>query len=272
MVLYAFYNQSQYDDWFSNSFCFHVFLLHYCTVFSICYVNQIWILLWCSMDNLNKCQCCSKKLQSHSTILKCLACKYSFHIDCISITRDDSIYVNRLSDPWICVICMQNRIPFNHLDDEEFYDCSIPSYCHKIGRSLFDLNHSDDAFYRIDSTDFEGSHDPFGDLNPDEQYFRFFPGIFNQSLYYDEDSFNTKINELGFSENSYGAIHFNCRSAPKNLCHVEDYLDCLDIFFLLFVLQKPGLMSLMLICMISKAINKKTIIGRKERVEEFLFL
>ena len=183
------------------------------------------------MDNLNKCLCCSKKLQSHSSILKCSACKHSFHIDCLSVTKNDSIYVNRLSDPWICIICMQNCIPFNHLDDEEFYDCSIPSYCHKIGRSLFDLNHSNDAFYRVDSTDFDGSHDPLGDLNPDEQFFRFLPGIFNQSLYYDEDSFNAKINELGFTENNYGAIHFNLRSAPKNLCHVEDYLDCLDFTF-----------------------------------------
>ena len=183
------------------------------------------------MDNLNFCKCCSKKLQSHSSIMKCSACKYSFHINCLSITKTDSIYVNRFSESWICSICMQDCIPFNQLDDDEFYECSIPSYCHSIGRSLFDLNSSNDAFLRVDSSDFDGSYDPMEDLNPDEQYFRFLPGIFNQSLYYDEDSFNAKIAELGFSNNGYGGIHFNLRSAPKNLCHVEDYLDCLDFSF-----------------------------------------
>ena len=163
--------------------------------------------------------------------MKCSACNFSFHITCLSITKTDSIYVNRFSESWICTICMQDCIPFNHLDDEEFYECSIPSYCHSIGRSLFDLNSSDDAFYRVDSTDFNDPHDPLQDLNPDDQYFRFLPGIFNQSLYYDEDSFNAKIDELRFSENGFGGIHFNLRSAPKNLCHVEDYLDCLNFSF-----------------------------------------
>ena len=181
------------------------------------------------MDNLSRCKKCSKKLQSHSCVLKCSACNSSFHISCISISKNDSIYLNRLSDPWICIICIENCLPFNHLDDDDFYECSVQSYCHKIGRSMFDLNTSESGLTRVDNSD-EG-FDPLSDLDPDEHFYRFLPGIFTQSFYFDEDSFNLKIKELGLSCRNLGVIHFNARSAPKNLTYIEYFLACLDFSF-----------------------------------------
>ena len=181
------------------------------------------------MDNLNRCKLCSKKLLSHSSVLKCSACHHSFHINCLSISKTDSIFVNRLSDSWICVKCIDDCLPFNHLDDDDFYECSVLCYSHKIGRSMFDLNSSESGLVRVDNSD-EG-FDPLGDLDPDEHFYRFLPGIFNQSSYFDEDSFNSKLNELGISRKNLGIIHFNARSAPKNLTHIECFLDCLDFSF-----------------------------------------
>ena len=123
------------------------------------------------MDNLNRCQKCSKKLQSHSPVMKCSACHHSFHINCLSISKTDSIFVNRISDTWICVICLNDCLPFNHLDDDDFYECSVPCYSHKIGRSMFDLNSSEAGLIRVDNSD--ESFNPLSDLDPDEHFYRF---------------------------------------------------------------------------------------------------
>ena len=179
------------------------------------------------MDNLNRCICCSKKLQSHSSIMKCSACNGSYHIKCLSVGKKDSIYLNRFSNPWICVKCINESLPFNHLDDEDYYDCTVANYCHSIGKSLHELNESGEVFYSIDRAD-DDYLSLLYDIDPDEQYYRFLPGFFNTSVYFDETAFKEKCKESKITTNNFSLIHFNVRSASKFLSHVENYLYCLD--------------------------------------------
>ena len=180
------------------------------------------------MDNQNRCVCCSKKLQSHSSIMKCSACNASYHIQCISISKRDSIYLNRMSNPWICVRCVKDSLPFNHLDDDEFYDNTVSNYCPCIGMSLDRLNESRETFYTVDNSDHDDILNPLSDIDPDEQFYRFLPGIFNTSVYLNEHTFKNKCDESGITSINFSLIHFNVRSAPKNLSHIENYLDCLE--------------------------------------------
>ena len=73
---------------------------------------------------------------------------------------------------------------------------------------------------------------------------------------------------------SFGGIHFNLRSAPKNLCHVEDYLDCLDFSFPIVAASETWLNDSNVDLYELRgleAINKKTIIERIEKVAGSLF-
>ena len=179
------------------------------------------------MDNLNRCVCCSKKLQSHSSIMNCSACNASYHIKCISVSKKDSIYVNRLSNPWICLRCVNECLPFNHLEDDLFYDSTVSNYCPSIGISLDDLNESRNTFYTVDRSD-DDILSPLHDIDPDEQFYRFLPGFFNTSAYYNANTFNKKCIESRITSNNFSLIHVNVRSACANLSHVENYLQCLD--------------------------------------------
>ena len=179
------------------------------------------------MDNLNRCVICSKKLQSHSSIMKCSVCNGSYHIQCIPIRKKDSIYLQRFSNPWICVKCITDCLPFNHLDDDEFSDCTVSNYCRGIGMSLHGLNASTETFYTIDPPD-DNAVDPLCDIDPDEQFYKLLPGFFKTSDYFDEHSFKDKCVESKITSSNFSLIHFNVRSASKNLSHVENYLQCLD--------------------------------------------
>ena len=182
------------------------------------------------MDNRIRCSVCSKKLQSHSRIMSCSTCNRSFHIGCLSISRSESIYVNRFSNTWICIFCLKDSLPFVHLDDDEYYDCTVPSYCHNIGMSLNDLINSSEKIYTLDKCD-DNDFSPLNDIDPDEHYYRFLPGYFSNCAYYDEALFQEKCLKSDLSQEHFSLIHFNARSACRNLSSIENYLHCLNFQF-----------------------------------------
>ena len=182
------------------------------------------------MDNQFKCSVCSKKLQSHSCVMSCSTCNASFHISCLSISKYESIYLNRSLNTWLCIFCMNNSLPFVHLDDGEFYDCTIPSYCHNIGMSLSDLNNSSETFYTLDTSK-DNDFSPLDDIDPDEHFYRYLPGFFSSCTYYDELTLQDKCMKLNLTSTNFSLIHFNARSACRNLSSIENYLHCLKFQF-----------------------------------------
>ena len=75
------------------------------------------------------CNICDSRLQTHSRAISCSICSASYHINCLPfVTKDDSIYVDRKLDTWICIECTGELFPFNHWDDNEDFIESILEY------------------------------------------------------------------------------------------------------------------------------------------------
>ena len=182
------------------------------------------------MDNQTTCSICSKKLQSHSCRMSCSACNKSFHISCLSISKTDSMYKNQSSNIWLCILCLRNSLPFIQLDDGDFYECTITNYYKNIGVSLKDLNDSSKTFHTFDQPD-DSDFNPLNEIDPDENFYRYLPSYFSECAYYDDLTLQTECIRRDLSHTNFSLIHFNARSACKNLSNIESYLHCLDFEF-----------------------------------------
>ena len=68
---------------------------------------------------LGQCNTCSTRLQSHSRFMTCSVCSECYHFRCLpNIDASDSVYLDKDSLPWICVICSGSIFPFNQCDDD----------------------------------------------------------------------------------------------------------------------------------------------------------
>ena len=78
------------------------------------------------------CNSCYNHIQSHSCYLSCCICKAHYHLQCLpNISKNDSLYINRLSNNWICINCCEHLFPFNHHSEHaDFIKCiSESSIC-----------------------------------------------------------------------------------------------------------------------------------------------
>ena len=96
--------------------------------------------------------------------------------------------------------------------------------------SLNDLINSSEKFYTLDKCD-DNDFSPLNDIDPDEHYYRFLPGYFSNCAYYDEALFQEKCLKSDLSQENFSLIHFNARSACRNLSSIENYLHCLNFQF-----------------------------------------
>ena len=68
---------------------------------------------------MGRCNTCSTRLQSYSRFMTCSVCSECYHLKCLpNIDTSDSVYLDRDSLPWICVICSGSIFPFNQCDDD----------------------------------------------------------------------------------------------------------------------------------------------------------
>ena len=68
---------------------------------------------------MGQCNTCSTRLQSHSRFMTCSVCSECYHLRCLpNIDASDSVYLDKDSLPWICVICSGSIFPFNQCDDD----------------------------------------------------------------------------------------------------------------------------------------------------------
>ena len=99
-------------------------------------------------------------------------------------------------------------------------------------------------------------------IDPDLHYFNIknYNDKLRKCIYYSEDSFNKKCHPLVKGGNFLSLLHVNARSAPKNLDNYILFLQNKNINCSVVGVLRHGLMTLMLIHVISQVVTKFAII------------
>ena len=127
-------------------------------------------------------------MQSFSYFIQCQNCQVKHHLTCINIKKDEII-----SDIWYCPGCVQGIFAYNHFDDDDDFYCAIIQGVSDCASRLQEMDSKVFIPFEInDSLD-----TPFGDIDPDMQYYTDMNYVENMKCdYYFEDSFNKKINSM----------------------------------------------------------------------------
>ena len=149
------------------------------------------------------------------------------HIQCVpNVTKDDSIYINRLYNGWICTKCIEGALPFVHLvDEDEYMKCVGQDTLPGMSISLKDLkSHSIFQPFELDEN---YERDPLSEIDPDSHFFRSIPNFFSDSDYHDDKSFQLKCSDMNIDCKHFSVIHFNARSILKNGTALKAHLSCI---------------------------------------------
>ena len=74
------------------------------------------------------CNVCNKRILSHSRVLKCINCTSECHISCCNLTAKDTTLIKE----WLCIICISEILPFNHLDDDNEFKSALQSLASNV--------------------------------------------------------------------------------------------------------------------------------------------
>ena len=87
-------------------------------------------MVFSNTDMWDTCIICTKHVLHHSYQLQCDTCKRICHIKCLPcVTKEDSIYIDRLTNNWLCITCISLALPFIHLVEEnDFMDALSESW------------------------------------------------------------------------------------------------------------------------------------------------
>ena len=180
---------------------------------------------------VNCCSICNRRILRHSHHLVCSVCNNNCHIACLSnISTNDSIYLERENNKWMCPECSFVNLPFIHLENDEFLtaitELQITSSNLPFERLLqYQLN----PFELND----DNSHNPIFDTDPDLQYFNdtTYINTFMNCEYFLEQSFIKKCKDYDMSVSTFSLIHLNIRSFSKNISEFESYLSTINYNF-----------------------------------------
>ena len=110
------------------------------------------------------CMLCTKKILSHSKILKCMVCSNEFHIACCNISRKE---LPDISHDWYCTSCVENSMPFYNIREDDEFKSAIYSL---HSDNPIDVSVLDElAFNPFDWNHDNNTH--LSDLDPDIQFF-----------------------------------------------------------------------------------------------------
>ena len=154
---------------------------------------------------------------NHDLKLKCFSCHHSYHLKCItSIDRNDSIYINRDAEPWLCIECSTSILPFNHyFDDDDFIKALHEEYD-------INLNDCNKLFNVLDLSVTESS--PLYDIDPDVHYYKTASLLHNtECKYFTESRFNNECSDKNVDDSCFSIIHVNIRSLPRNIDSLKQY-------------------------------------------------
>ena len=182
-----------------------------------------------------QCNICNRRVARHAHFITCFNCKGRSHINCLPLVSiNDSIYINRDNNPWLCTICVGDNLPFCGLqDDDEFNNALLEL------RSENDINLNDTIFNVLD---FEDLDDDFLTMcDPDINFYNDFRNNLCSSEYYSIESFKHKIKQQNISRDCFSIVHANVRSVHKNISKVVEFNDCAEFPFSIIALSETWL-------------------------------
>lgn len=184
-----------------------------------------------NMEGCNFCNICNRKVLKHSYHLKCSICKNLVHLRCLaSVTKEDSIYINREAENWFCTRCSMSLFPFNHFFDDELFYAEIMEMRIIENPLPFDMLLDNSRLFSPFELNDDVHSNPMSNIDPDFQFYNDHCHVNLTSCdYMMEDTFNNKISDLQISDDHFSLIHSNIRSIPKNLTKFENYLSNIDM-------------------------------------------
>ena len=68
------------------------------------------------------CNVCDKKIHKNQLRIECehKACKQSVHIKCNLMNKKEYEYQKTVKDPFFCIRCLEDNVPFTKISDNEF--------------------------------------------------------------------------------------------------------------------------------------------------------
>ena len=181
--------------------------------------------LLCVMTQIaNLCKLCTKKVQSFSHYLQCANSLWKCHVRCMDMKVSDITY----PDQWYCPRCMENRLVYNHYDDNDSFHNAV------IGGMLdwsFHHHEMNNKVFTPDEIN-DRSDTPFSEIDPDFQFCTDNYYITNsQCDYYKEEAFVNKFTQSWSFDRNLSIFHLNIQSLPKHCDELEMYLDSLKFPF-----------------------------------------
>ena len=162
--------------------------------------------------------------------MTCSVCSECYHFKCLpNIDTSDSVYLDRDSLPWICIICSGSIFPCNQcVDDCDFLEAiselwdikPIASFSNFRDRTFLPYELNSDRTHQID------------EIDPD---FNIYCTLYDSSLpscdYYTEDTYNVMCSGNGICDSKLSLINSNIRSILCNLSNFTSNLENLNSKF-----------------------------------------
>ena len=184
------------------------------------------------------CKICNKRILNFSSSLQCHTCHQKIHISCVP-----NLNINEASslDNWICLFCIEDALPFNHItNDDEFVNAISENW--NI-YSKFSVKELEDRIFNPFEINDDNIALPTYDIDPDINYFNHVNSIYKygNSDYFYEESFNNRCKQLFLDSQSFSLLHLNIRSMAKNINNLELYLQSLCLQFSIIGLTETWL-------------------------------
>ena len=165
----------------------------------------------------------------HACILECDVCHRCFHLNCISLNKEERTLVTN-DKPWYCPLGIRAVFPFNHIEEDRIFISAMSD--NKKDGFLFDLTNYD-CCLPFEATE-ENYNLPIFEHDPDNYYYNDFNiKMVDTCKYYTEDKFNSDLQNVLISSAAQllSLCHFNIRSTVCNLGVFEQYLETLNHSF-----------------------------------------
>lgn len=182
------------------------------------------------------CSCCNVCLLAHSRVITCYLCSRTFHINCLPHWSLND--VNQFHSD-MCHLCLVENFPFNALEDANLIsETSYNPLTNVRSLPIFDE-------LTFSPFDFDDCHDEseIMEIDPDLHFYNNFQCFQNvrNCEYFTDSTFNYMCNSKHIDKSIFSIIHFNIRSAPKNLGSADIYLSGLNVHFALIALTETWL-------------------------------
>ena len=158
------------------------------------------------------------------------------------MTKDDSIYIDRDNNNWLCTKCTSHIFPFYHYDEDvEFIHTLAECWENELNIIKYSDNYKNQLFMPFEYSEADFKH--LLDFHPDINFYQNLnSNRINKCDYYYEDSMNKKCKELDINKHHLSfLLHNNIHSIPHNLDHFNQFLNGLDIDFSILAFSETWL-------------------------------